>query len=115
VPVVAVIDAIEAGPVNVGRSERGVTINHGRRPSRTWDALDLEQAQELVSVLDRARADDAPCKLVGSVTMTNGRAIYVIRWPAAVSLRVRADEHSGVTMNTDQVQALRDALDRVSR
>jgi hypothetical protein len=107
---VTLLSAIEAGPVQVGRNEHGVSISHGSG-GPSWDVLDLEQARELVRVLDRAMADDAPDGLIGSVAMLNGRHVYVTRWPAAVSLRVRVD-HSGVTLSMiEQVRALRDAID----
>ena len=110
------VHAVEGGPVSVGRDARGVTIGHGanNRVGRAWDALGPEQAQLLVELLDEALAASS-AREIGSVTMLNGRSLHVIRWPMAVSLRVRRGEHSGFTVRVrDQAEGLRAALDEAT-
>jgi hypothetical protein len=73
----------------------------------------------VVSITDgqalKAGGADASRELIGSVVMTNGRELHVRRWPTAVSVPDQATGHSGWALRmVDQVEALRDAIERAS-
>lgn len=93
-----------------------VAITDGRAiTTHTVPTLQAANARELVGLLDRAMADDAPTGLVGSVLMSSGRLLHVKRWGYAVGLSTHPNpaEHGGWTFTmVDQVRGLRDALSR---
>lgn len=106
--------AFDGGVLTVLRSRAGVTITD----AGGGHTVRVDQARELCELLDRALSDyqTAPRGLIGSVATADGRSLHVKHTGHHVSIDELPDAHSGWTLRmVDQVEALRDALDRATQ
>lgn len=105
----------EGAVLHVGRAGGAVTIADGSTP-RNGHVISIEETRKLVGLLDEALKPDCRVRgLLGGVALTNGRELFVKRWPSAVSVAKTRDGHSGwALVLVDQVRELRDALDKAT-
>ena len=101
----------EGAVLHVGRSGSGVTIAEAAK-LRNGHELPPAEARKLVVLLDEALNPGCGVRgLLGGVTMTNERPLYVKRWAHAVGITTMRDGHSGWSIvMRNQVVALRDAI-----
>jgi len=103
--------AIDGGVLRVLREPGAVAITDA---SPAMSTMRPAQARELGELIDTATGVDTPVGVIGRVLRTNGRPLFVKKFPYHVGLADTPEAHSGHTLRCDQARDLRDALDRAA-